>query len=94
MIEKILDNYYSKKLDDFIKFIEREYFLDFKHIYTKNHILVQVKMKKYKNELFKEIMDFKKEDSFIHLCNRNKLEEHIKRLIKDYTEEEGKYESN
>ena len=39
-------------------------------------------------------MNFKKEDSFIHLCNRNKLEKYIKRLIKNYTEEEGKYESN
>lgn len=88
MIEKILDNYYSKKLDDFIKFIEMEYYLDFKHIYTKEYILIQVKKKKYKKELFKEIIHLRKKDSFTHLCNRNKLEEHIKKLINDYSKEE------
>ena len=89
LITKILDKYYSKKLDDFIKSIEFEYYLDFKHIYTKDNILIQVKKKKYKDELFTEIAHLQKKDSFIHLCNRDKLEEYIKRLIKDYTKEVG-----
>lgn len=88
MIEKILDNYYSKKLDDFIKFIEREYFLDFKHIYTKYEILIQVKKKKYKNELYKEIIHVRKANSLYFLCNKDDLKKYIKRLIKDYTEKE------
>jgi len=86
MIEKILDNYYSKKLDDFIKLVEMEYYLDFKHIYTKDSVLIQVKKKKYKDTLFVEIAHFKKENAFLHLCNRDKLEEHFEKLIKNYCE--------
>ena len=84
IIEKILDKYYAKKLDDFVKFIELEYYLDFKHIYTKKDILIQVKEKRYNDDEYLEIIHLKKKDSFIHLCNRNKLEKYIKKIINEY----------
>lgn len=88
MIEKILDNYYSKKLIKLFKDIEMDWYLDFNHIYSQDNILILVKRKKYSNKNWKEIARFKKEDSLIHLCNRKELEEYIRKLIRRYCEKE------
>lgn len=73
-----------KKLEDYIKFIELSFYLDFKHIHTKDNIYIQCKNKKYNEEQYCEIICIKKEDSFIYLCDKKKLKEDIIRLIKDY----------
>lgn len=89
LITKILDNYYTEKLEDFIKQIEISWYLDFKHINTKDELLVLVKKKKYNDKLFREIMHFQKKDSFTYLCDKEKLAKNIDRLIKEYSGDES-----
>lgn len=85
LITKILDNYYTEKVDEFIKSIEMSWYLDFKHVYTKDKILVLVKKKKYNDKLFREIMHFQKKDSFTYLCDKEKLANTIDISIKEYS---------
>lgn len=87
MIERILDNYYTKKLIQRLKFTSISYYLDFKYIYEKDRVLVQCKNKKYNDKLYKTIFCIIKKESILYLCDYVNLRTQFNEIIKDYIEE-------
>lgn len=88
MIERILNNYFQKKLINRLKFSLLIYYLDFKYIFTKNKISVQCKRKKYNDEEYVNVFKIDKEDCYYYLCNYEKFIANVKKLINDYYKEE------
>lgn len=85
MIEKILDNYYTKKIIDKIKFYTMIYVLDFNYVFEKDRVLIECKNKKYKD--FTPIIQIDKKRAFSYLCDYDNFIKRIKRLIDDYCKE-------
>jgi hypothetical protein len=88
MIEKILDNYYSKRLIDKLKMTECIYCLDFKNIIEKNEVVVYCKIRKYKDKNYTRIMNFPKKYVFYYLSNYDNFRNDIEECIKEYYKEE------
>jgi hypothetical protein len=86
MIEKILDNYYSKRLVDKLKLTECCFCLDFKNDIEKDRVLVSCKLPKYKK--YTKILEFPKKYVFYYLSNYRWYEEDIHKTIQDYVKNE------
>lgn len=84
IIDKYLDNYYSKKLEKYIYSELLEWFIDNKFIYNDNHIQLLIKLPEYNDKQYQEILTFYKEEAIIHLCNQNELKKILKERIKNY----------
>lgn len=85
MIERILDNYFSKKLKKVIS--ERlliQYFLDTKFIDDKNKFLIKVKRFKYNEKQFKCVWWIWKSDSVERYINIDKTFEKLQKIIDEY----------
>lgn len=87
MINKILDNYYSNKLNKYIKGLLLFYTPSFKIEKQKNRVYVYIKKYKYKDEFYKEILNYNLEDSLFIFNDIKKLDEIIKERCKAYMEE-------
>ena len=87
LFERILDNYFSKKVDNCIKQLEINYYLDFKHIYRRNCIIIYVKKKKYNTKEYVEICTIRKRDGALWLCKIDELRKEIIEFIKVYDKE-------
>lgn len=87
MINKILDNYFTKKLLEEVKWslIVRD--LDYKFEDDKTSIWVKVKPKKYSNDFYSTIIQIRKEDSLEYLCNLDAFKKSIHKIIGDYQKE-------
>ena len=86
MIEKILDNYYSKKLCKYIKYISIKWYLDKKFIINKERIIFKAKLPKYNDKQYATIIAIPKQDAFIYLCDYKTLREDVVNAIKEYIE--------
>ena len=84
MIEKILDNYYSKKLCMLIKDISKKWDLDKKTIIKKDTVKFLVKLKEYNDEQYKSLITVPKKEVFIYLCDYKMCVEDIENSIKNY----------
>lgn len=84
MIEKILDNYFTKKLLDRTKDIMMNYWLDYKFEKQGNAVFIKIKHKRFKNSLYCTIGAFLKDKSINKLCNFKEYEDYIKKGIKWY----------
>lgn len=74
-IDKIIDNYYTKKLLEETKwcFIVRD--LDYKFIPHENNITIKTKKKKYSNKYYEGIAVIKKDEAVKYLLNYDKFRE-------------------
>ena len=86
MIEKILDNYYSKKLCKYIKNVSLKWHLDKKIIINKEKIIFKAKLPKFNDEQYVNIIAIPKQDAFIYLCDYKTLKEDVINAIKEYIE--------
>lgn len=85
MIEKILDKYYTKKLQQEIKKYMMIWFdLDMRFVEYKNKFQLHIKMEEYNDEQYKEILTFYKKESFIHLCMWEEVEKAINERVNKY----------
>lgn len=84
MIEKILDNYFTKKLLDRTKDIIIMYWLDYKFEKKGNEVIIKIKQKKFKNSLYCTIDMFFKDESINKLCNFEEYADYIKKGIEWY----------
>lgn len=84
VIDRILNNYYSKKLEEYIDRELLEWFIDKKFIYNDNHIQLLIKLPEYNDKQYQEILTFFKEEAIIYLCNQNELKKVLKDRIKTY----------
>lgn len=85
MLERILDNYFSKKLKEVIsRRLFFQYFLDTKFIDDKNKFLIKVKRTHYNEKQFKCIWWIWKSDSVERYINIDKTFEILQEIIDDY----------
>ncbi len=87
MIERILDNYYTKKLKRYLDRILMIYYIDHRYIETNENLELQIKKLEYNDEQYKSITTYKKKDIFIHLCNTDDLYAILKSRLDKYAEE-------
>lgn len=87
MIEKILNNYFTKKLLEEIKWSFKVRNLDYRFKNEKYRILIEVKQKKYSNEYYDAIIQIDKEDSFRYMCDLDNFTKQIDEIIDEYQKE-------
>lgn len=84
LINKILDNYYKKQLINKIKSLLFFWCLDYKFVERTEGFELQVKKKEYKDELFKSIAFFGKNNYLYYLIDWKEVLEKIKNAIEEY----------
>lgn len=82
MIDKIIDNYISKKLIRCMKSWVLIYNLDFMTLEKNGIIKIYIKQKKYNNKQFKNILSFEKKDSILLLSNLIETKREFIEIIK------------
>ena len=87
MLEKILDNYYTKKLLNEIKWCLISGGLDYKFVFDDYGVEIKVKKKKYNKKQYKEIIYIEKNETLKYLCN-------IDGFIKQFTQKINYYMDN
>lgn len=85
IIDKILDNYCSKKLTNVISKIIHSMF-DIDIIFCEDEISIVVKAKKriFNDKQYKQIYSFYKDDALSLLCNQNELKHYLIKMIEMY----------
>ena len=84
MIDKFLDNYYSKKLNMKIQNILILYTPSYKIEKNKNRVSIYIKRYKYRDEYYEKILDYDINRAFDMLLNFKSLENDIKEFCKIY----------
>ena len=89
MIEKILNNYFTRKLLAEVKwcFIIRN--LDYKFEDEKTHIYIKVKPEKYDDKFYSTIACIRKDDAFRYMCDLDNFMKQIRKIVEEYQKEEG-----
>lgn len=90
MLEKILDNYYTKKLLEEIKwnFIVRN--LNYKFEDDKYRVWIKIKPKKYSNDFYSTIIQINKDDALKYLCDLDNFRRQVDKIIIEYQKEKNK----
>jgi len=91
VITEILDDYFTNKLLEEIKWSFIERYLDYKFESDKYRIIIKVKLKKYKDEFYSAIIKIDKNDSFKYMCDLDNFRKQIDEIIIDYQREKGRY---
>lgn len=86
MIDKILDNYYARRLIDKFKMTQCIYGLDFKNEIEKDRVLISCKIRKYKN--YTKIIEIPKKYCFYYLSHYKIYEKDFVKTFNDYYEKE------
>lgn len=84
MIERILNNYYAKKLLEEIKwsFIVRG--LDYRFKNDKYEVFIEVKPQKYDKKYYSTIIRIGKDDTLKYLCDLKNFRKQIDEIIVEY----------
>ena len=81
IIDSILDNYYTRKLIDEIKWCFINYNLDYRIIYYKGIVEIEAKQEKYNDRYYKSIICIHKSESLKHMIDLTKTKEYINKII-------------
>lgn len=87
MIDRILDNYYTKKLKKLLSRYMMGWFLDKKFIEEHEKISLLIKRPEYNDKQYKEVISFYKDNAFEYMCNQKEIENVLKELVERYCEE-------
>ena len=87
IITKILDNYYSKKLEKLLSRYMMGWFLDKRFIEEHERISLLIKRPEYNDKQYKEVISFYKDNAFEYMCNQKEVENVLKELVERYCEE-------
>lgn len=79
LLDKILDKYYCRKLEDVIKEKTSYYMINLKFEYDKYYMRVYAKPFKYKE--YTIILSLLKEKSIVHLIDAEFIEKRLKEII-------------
>ena len=88
MIEQILNNYFMKKFKKYICNYLLNWCLDTRFIEKGNIIELQIKRPHFKDELYKSIFSFYKNEGVYYLLNMEDIEKKLKECINHYLESE------
>jgi len=90
LLSKILDNYYSNKLVQFVEMeIISKYIVDIKRFNHKNYIEIRIKRTQYNDEQYMVIFRFNKQDAFEFMCRQQELSKKVLNNAKNYLESKG-----
>ena len=84
IIDKIMDDYYTKKLKAELSHYLLNWFVDKKFVETNECVQLQIKKQEFNDKQYKTIFSFWKEDAFRYLCMQETLKERIYELVDDY----------
>ena len=89
MIDKILDNYYTRKLKYYVKKIcnYRLYRLDLKYEIKNGYLKMFVKKKKYNKKQYQLVFSVSKKDSLLYLVAIQDLLNQINKFLDNYSKE-------
>lgn len=87
MIDRILDNYYTKKLKKLLSRYMMGWFLDKRFIEEHEKISLLIKRPEYNDKQYKEVISFYKDNAFEYMCNQKEIENVLKELVERYCEE-------
>lgn len=88
-IDKILDNYYSRKLVNKIEnCIRFTYDLDIQTLWEDNLVRVKIKNKKYKDDHYYSIFIFECDNALTYLIRFSELDKTLKHAIDYYLDNE------
>lgn len=89
MIDKILDNYYTRKLKYYVKKIcnYRLYRLDLKYEIKNGYLKMFVKKKKYNKKQYQLVFSVSKKDSLLYLVGIQDLLNQINKFLDNYSKE-------
>ena len=89
LVEKILDEYYLRRLILKIELILLLYrYLDYKTLVRDNRLYIYVKFKIENDKQYKEIYSLPKAESFTALVNYKEFEDRLKEYIQEYIKDE------
>ena len=78
MLEKILDKYYAKKLEMYLRNSLAEYYIDKKFVYTKHLLELYLKKTKWKDEHYVLVMAIPYGKCFeAYICGRDDLKKDL-----------------
>lgn len=86
MIDKFLDNYYSKKLNMNIRNILLNYTPSYKIEKNKNIVSIYIKRYKYQDKYYEKILSYDIAKAFDMLLNFESFENEINRICRTYFE--------
>ena len=90
LLSKMLDNYYSNKLVQFVKMeIISKYIVDIKHFNHKNYIEIRIKRTQYNDKQYTVVFRFNKQDAFKFMCRQQELSKKVLNNTKKYLESKG-----
>jgi capsule polysaccharide modification protein KpsS len=88
MLDKILNNYFTRKLLEEVKwsFIVRG--LDYKFEDDKTHVWVSAKPKKYDDKFYSIIVQIRKDEAFKYMCDLDNFRKQMNKIIEEYRNRE------
>ena len=84
MLEKILDNYYTKKLLNEIKWCLIVRKLDYKFVFSREEVEIKVKSKQYDRKFYKAIAHIEKDEALKYLCNIDIFINQFTKILNNY----------
>ena len=87
MINKILDNYFTNKLEKHIESVFLDYIMNTKFEVKKDYIILYAKRIKYNENEYRKFGIFAKERAFEYIVNFKNLKESLVEQIKEYKEQ-------
>lgn len=91
MIEKLLDNYYTKVLKELMRQFMNGYYLDHKFEELNGAVHLFIKKPEYNDEQYVSIYGFWKDEAIYELCQFETLtRKHLTEAVKRYGEETKK----
>jgi len=93
VIEKILDTYFTKKLENRIKNYFLRYFINirftnYKSKIHRNYVEMEIKKRNFNDEQYVPVMTIYKEDAILHICNVKELLKSLEETVKEYLDKE------
>ena len=89
MIDKILDNYYTRKIKYYVEGLcnYRLYRLDLKYEIKNGYLKMFVKKKKYNKKQYQLVFSVSKKDSLLYLVGIQDLLNQINKFLDNYSKE-------
>lgn len=89
MIDKILDNYYTRKIKYYVQVLcnYRLYRLDLKYEIKNDYLKMYAKKKKYNKKQYQIVFSISKKDSLLYLVEIKDLLEQINKFLDNYSKE-------
>ena len=84
IIDKIIDNYYTKKLLEEISWCFKVRHLGYRFIFDRDEVRIEIKKNKYATRYYEPIIHIQKDEALKYLFNYDKFRKSLVKIIEDY----------